>query len=469
MAKDTSTLRFWLRIDKARKNGSAPIHLIYQLRGNRRYYEVPGLLIYSVNWDSNDQQAIYVDKKSATALAPNIDYDLLLSSRETEKINNKLQQVKDDIEKIETRFRLDEKKFDCNAVIQQLRELRMAKAETKKEKPKPEHYLVDFIEKFCKETSAHKPGTIKAYEGVMNHLKRFEAEKKQKVAFETIDVAALKNFQNFLTEKRYETTKKGKTKAIQINNITIAKQLSTLKTLLRRAEDEYDISVNPKYRKFKNPHQRRDADFEVIALTEDEFNEIYNLDLSKDRRLDQVRDIFCFACATGFRYGDLVQLRRQHIRKDNTIRMASSDKNGKIIDIPLTPISFAILEKYKDQHLPLPASTTGTIISNQKLNDYIKEVGEKAKIDSPVEIVREYGTKKKAESFKKYELLSIHTGRKTFTTLSLEKGIPLQDVMSLTTHSTFKAVKRYINVTRERKRTVMAQAYGEVNALKIAK
>ncbi|MBX3256458.1 MAG: hypothetical protein KF862_20140 [Chitinophagaceae bacterium] len=71
--------------------------------------------------------------------------------------------------------------------------------------------------------------------------------------------------------------------------------------------------------------------------------------------------------------------------------------------------------------------------------------------------------------FKKYDLLSIHVGRKTFTTLSLEKGIPIQDVMALTTHSSFKAVKRYISVTKERKKTVMAEASGKVkdNNLKV--
>ena len=104
----------------------------------------------------------------------------------------------------------------------------------------------------------------------------------------------------------------------------------------------------------------------------------------------------------------------------------------------------------------------GRIICNQKLNDYIKEIGELVGIDSLIEIVREIGTLKKAETFKKYELLSIYTGRKTFTSLSLEKGIPLQDVMSMTTHTSFKAVKRYINVTKERKKAVMAEAWGAV-------
>ena len=58
--------------------------------------------------------------------------------------------------------------------------------------------------------------------------------------------------------------------------------------------------------------------------------------------------------------------------------------------------------------------------------------------------------------------MSIHTGRKTFTTLSLEKGIASQEVMAITGHTTFKAFKRYIDVTSKRKQAVMAKAWGEV-------
>jgi len=71
--------------------------------------------------------------------------------------------------------------------------------------------------------------------------------------------------------------------------------------------------------------------------------------------------------------------------------------------------------------------------------------------------------------FPKHQLLSIHTGRKTFTTLSLAKAIPIQDVMALTTHSSFAVVKRYNNITKDRKKEVMGKAWGVVPVLKVAK
>jgi hypothetical protein len=119
----------------------------------------------------------------------------------------------------------------------------------------------------------------------------------------------------------------------------------------------------------------------------------------------------------------------------------------------------------------LPVTTKKQeLISCQKLNPHIKKIGKLAGIDTEIEKVRQYGKEKISLGvFKKHELLSIHVGRKTFTTLSLSKGMAIQDVMSLTTHSSFAAVKRYIDVTKEQKKTVMAKAWGGVNPLKVAK
>lgn len=239
-----------------------------------------------------------------------------------------------------------------------------------------------------------------------------------------------------------------------------------LKTILRHAKRlPYKYKVNPDYFDYTDKSLiRRDSEFEVIALTQDELVAIYNLDLSENKKLDRVGDIFCFSCFTGLRYVDLVQLERKHIRKDNTIIIPASDKNSKRIEIPLNVYSHGILNKYSDMISPLPLSSkTMKLITDQKRNEFIKEVGQLAGIDTEIEILRPYGLENVSLGiFKKYDLLSIHVGRKTFTTLSLEKGIPIQDVIALTTHSTFKAVKRYINVTRERKKAVMAEAWGQV-------
>lgn len=458
MAKDKTTVRFWLRTDRANKDGTAPIHLIYQIKGERKYYGLPNVKLLSVNWNANDQQAVFRDKRAARTIDPEIDPSLLLKGEEVAEINSKLGDAVKNIANIEKRFELDGIAFNCSMIIDKLKESdnpRVKKAE-------PLINIADFIEQYTKEATAHKKGTLKEYISVMNHLRRFESKKKQAMTFATIDVPLFKSFHNFLLNPYEVVTKAGNRRTVQINNITTAKLLATLKTLLRRAEDEYDLSVNPRYKKFTNPHPRHDSEFEVIALTQDELDAVNNLDLADNKRLDQARDIFVFSCHTGLRYSDLRQLRRGHIKRDHFIRMASSEKNSKKIEVPLTPVSHAILQKYADRTMPLPTSAKGLIMSSQKLNQFLKEIGELAGIDTAIEVVREYGTEKRSETFKKYELLSIHVGRKTFTSLSLEKGIPLQDVMSLTTHTSFKAVKRYINVTKEQKKAQVAKAWGAV-------
>lgn len=476
MAKDKSTIRIWLRTDKPNKDNTLPLTLIYQIQSQKKTYwisnvKLPGVVghdgkLFAIFWNLKKQRAVYVDKKEAKRIAAGAPFDLL-TNIEVNEINEKIENVIKAIRNIETRFKLDGVAYSISMVIEKLKEEEAGA--TKKEQP--EYYITDFIEKFCRESQDHKEGTLKEYKTVMNHLQAYEKLNRVRFVFDG-DADILKSFSAYLSDLRFfnKTTKQEERK---INNITKAKLFSTFKTLLRYAKKlPYKYKVNPDFFDYTDKSLiRRDSEFEVIALTQGELVAVYNIDLSENKSLDRARDIFCFSCFTGLRYGDLAQLEHKHIRKDNTIVIPASDKNSKRIEIPLNVYSHAILDKYRELHTPLPLSTkTQRLISDQKLNALIKKVGQLAGIDTDIEIVRPYGLENVSLGmFKKYDLLSIHVGRKTFTTLSLEKGIAIQDVMALTTHSTFKAVKRYINVTKERKKTVMAEAWGEVkeNNLKV--
>lgn len=457
MANSKTTCRFWLRDDRMNQDGTAPVHLVYQIQGQRKHYSIPDIKLFPINWNKDTQQGVYLDKKTAKKIDPTIDFTALLTESEVQDINSQLDQVKADIRNIETRFKLDKTTFSPQMVIDALKGSK--KPETKKDVAGTG--VIEFINHFIKNSSnTHSAGTLKAYSGLVVHLTGFEKSKGIKFTFENIDTALLRNFHNYLFEEKTLETKTGKKQIRLMNSITAAKQLSTLKTLLNYARTIYKIPVKLDYRDFKI--SRKDSDLEVIVLTYDEFEAIYNLDLEENKSLDAVRDVFCFSCATGLRYSDLAQLGREHIRKDNTIRMTAA-KTGQKLVIPLNPISYAILQKYRVRHKPLP------IISNQKTNDYLKRIGELAGIDTPIEKKRMHGVKSVTKVFKKYELLSIHVGRKSFITLSLEKGAAVQDVMSLSGHTTFKAFKRYVDVNDQRKKSVMADAWGSVNPLKAAK
>lgn len=461
MAKEKTTLRFWLRADRKNQDGTAPVHLVYQLQGQKKCYSVPGIKLLPVNWNAEDQEASYIDRKAAKRKDPSIDTDLLLTSTDIEEINTKLSSVITEFRDAEKRFQLDRLTYTPQMVIDFVKASKKPLAQ----KDQPAVYIVDFINKFCLETTDHREGTIKAYKGLANHMANFEAIKRIRFAFEG-DASILKSFSGYLSSLTI-FNKKANREERKINNITKSKLFGTFKTILRHAKRHpYKTKVNPDYLDYQEKSlRRRDSDFEIIALTSDELSAIIALDLSGSKSLDEARDIFCFSCTTGLRYGDLKQLSRKHIRKDNTIYIPASDKNSKPIEVPLNPISHSIIQKYRNLLTPLPVTShKQELISDQKLNNHIKKIGQLAGIDSEIEIVRPYGLEDISLGvYKKYELLSIHCGRKTFTTLSLEKGVPIQDVMALTTHSSFKAVKRYINVTKQRKKTVMAEAWGSVN------
>lgn len=453
------TVRFVLRKDKPDTEGLSPIELIYQLSGQRKYFD-PGDKLRFENWNQDNQEAVYIDKKKAKALFPLIPFDSLASSKEIGDFNAKLISLKKEIQDIEQRFELNGIVYSAKMVTQALK----AKRSPKTKKEAPSNQLFDFIDKYIEDNKASREaGSMSVYKSLKNHLQKFEIEKKRKVTFDAIDYAFFLDFQNFLIKTKGRNCPDG------LGNVTIAKQLSTLKTFLNYARMDKKLIVSDEYKQFKIKKEN----LEVIALTNEEFEAIYNMDLKGNKRLDQVRDIFCFSCATGLRYSDLDQLRREHIRPEEIRLTIKKTKDN--IAIPLNPYSYKILQKYKDQFRPLP------MISNQKLNQYLKgweenrdgkvkkHIGlcEMAGIVEPVEIVRYRGAKREAIVYPKYELIGVHTGRKTFATLSLEKGMSAEEVMKIGGWKSYASFQRYVKITEQRTKIVMSKAWGKIPGLKL--
>ncbi len=433
------TIRFELRNEKTDKTGKAPVRMIYQVSGQRKYYNT-GKKVPPQSWHPDKQQAIYLDKKTAKKLHPTIPYDLLFTHSETETLNNELSDLQKQVKEIEHRFEMDKIPYSAEMVIDKLNDNK--KPTTKKEAPNK--ILFDFIDKYIEDHKmTREAGSLTVYKSLKNHLQDYQQATKKKIAFDKIDYSFFQSFQNFLIEKK------------GLNNTTVAKQLSTVKTFLNYAKTQ-GIAVTDKYKDFKIKRET----LEVIALTNEEFEALYYLDLSANKRLAQVRDVFCFACSTGLRYSDLNQLKREHIKHDE-IRITVK-KTKEPLSVPLTPYSKTILARYEAMHRPLP------VISNQRLNDYVKELCSMAGISDQVEIVRFRGTKREAITYKKYELIGVHTGRKTFATLSLERGMSAEEVMTITGHRDYQSFKRYVKVTEQRKKIVMLKAWGgELSSIKL--
>jgi len=94
------------------------------------------------------------------------------------------------------------------------------------------------------------------------------------------------------------------------------------------------------------------------------------------------------------------------------------------------------------------------------MNKYLKDLCKNAKINEPIEIVRYKGAERVATVYPKYQLITIHVGRKTYVTESLRRGMTAEDVMACTGHTSYRNFSRYINITDERKKKAVAKAWG---------
>ena len=176
-----------------------------------------------------------------------------------------------------------------------------------------------------------------------------------------------------------------------------------------------------------------------------------NINPEQAKALDRIRDVFCFCCFTSLRYSDVANLKRSNIKK-NHIEITTI-KTGDTLNIELNDYSSAILAKYKTSTFPNDLALP--VISNQRMNEHLKEMGEICGINKPETITYYKGNKRYDEVYPKYSLIGTHTARRTFISNALMMGIPPQIVMKWTGHSDYKAMKPYIDIADQAKADAM--------------
>jgi integrase len=244
------------------------------------------------------------------------------------------------------------------------------------------------------------------------------------------------------------------TATLKMRNTTVGKQLGFLRWFLRWASQHgyYSGTLHDTFRpKLKGSHFEQK---EIIFLTLDELQTVENWVFSTDKaHLERARDVFVFCCYTGLRFSDAAKLKRDDVHDDyiSVVTKKTSDR----LRIELNRHSRAILDKYKDTELPnnraLPA------ISNQKTNDYLKDIGKECKIDEPVRDVYFIGNERIEEVFKKYEKMSTHCARRTFVCTALQLEVPSEVITRWTGHSDLKSMKPYIAIVDELKAKNMSK------------
>ena len=172
-------------------------------------------------------------------------------------------------------------------------------------------------------------------------------------------------------------------------------------------------------------------------MSENELEKIYNLNLSDDKELEEIRDIFIVGCFTGLRYSDLSTLNPEHIDPTNEVINLKQRKVHKAVVIPMIDYVPTILKKY---NYALPK------VSSYKFNERVKELGERIKLTQKVEIVRKKGNTRVVDIYKKHELMSSHTCRRSFCTNMYLSGFPAEELMRISGHKSPAAFMRYIKV-----------------------
>jgi integrase len=280
--------------------------------------------------------------------------------------------------------------------------------------------------------------TIKGYKTTRAHLVGYEAWKKTKLNFNNLDKEFYNDFISYFSTRKITKDKKNKKTAKGHTLNSIGKHIKNLKVFINEAR-ERDITVHPDV--LKKSFRIMTEDTDQISLSVEELEKMFAFDYSENTRLDQVRDTFLLACYTGLRFADLTLLTKENIIKEGKFLEISTQKTGAKVIIPLHKTVLKILEKYNG----IPP----TPISNQKMNEYIKEVGKDIGLTEIVKAKKTRAGKEEINQTPKYKLITVHTARRSFATNLYLAEMDTLMIMKMTGHKTEKSFLKYIRVSEQ--------------------
>jgi integrase len=219
------------------------------------------------------------------------------------------------------------------------------------------------------------------------------------------------------------------------NNNTVGRYVKTLKTMLRYCYDNGFLKSHAfsKYKVWRN-----DAD--TIALNEEELKLIEEVDLKKVKSYEYSRSIFLLQCYTGLRFGDLLKIKPEHVNWTEGYIRVITEKTRESVFIPLHDKLISELKHF--------FAFDCKPMSNVLVNRFIKKVCEKAGIEDLVEKTDFKNKVRERNSFKKWELITTHTGRRTYITLSLKKGAMPEMVMKISGHKDRDTFQKYVRLSQ---------------------
>jgi site-specific recombinase XerD len=266
-------------------------------------------------------------------------------------------------------------------------------------------------------------GTMKNYMTTQRYLKEF-----LKSHTKAIDIPLHQLSYKFIADfEFYLRSYKPVDYHASIGNNTVMKHIERLRKMINLAIKNEWLKRDP-FAKFKARFIRNDREF----LTQDNLERIEGKEFNLFR-LQWAKDLFIFSCYTGLAYCDAMNLRPQNISLgmdgEHWI-MTSRKKTNQPVRVPLLPVAHQLIQKYKNHPRALVSGTVFPILSNQKLNSYLKEIADLC------------GIEKK---------LTFHLARHTFaTTITLNNGVPIETVSKMLGHSSIRTTQIYSKVVEKK-------------------
>ena len=391
---------------------------------SKRIEFTTGYRIDAAKWDADKQRVKNGCSNKLKQAASEINVSLLGYYTEIQDIFKKFE-----VEKIMPTQEQIKEAF--NALHKPIEE----EVKPRKSTPNAFYKIFDEFVRDCGRQNDWTDSTYEKFAVVKNHLMNF----RDGLTFDFFDEKGLNDYVTYLRDVK------------EMRNSTIGKQLSFLKWFLRWAFRK-GVHQNNAYDSYKP--KLKSTQKKIIFLTWEELNKLREFEIPAAKQaLDRARDVFLFQCFTGLRYSDVFNLRRSDIKGDH-IEVTTVKTSDSLI-IELNNHSKAILDKYKD--VAFEDDKVLPVITNQKMNDYLKELAELAGINEPVRQTYYRGNERIDEVTPKYALLGIHAGRRTFICNALALGIPPQVVMKWTGHSDYKAMKPYIDIADDIKANAMSK------------
>ena len=307
--------------------------------------------------------------------------------------------------------------------------------------------LLHWYKEFYKVKSKNaeiKPQSLKDYISTQNALIDFEKDTNKTYLITDINETFLNDFKIFLASPREEgkeyLTKGG------LNNNTARKRFDCLRTYFRYLTFKVKlIEPNEEILKFKSADKYQ---IDFVSLTMDELQSLKDLKINEER-LKKVRDIFLFGALTALRYSDIIRLDKVDFNFNAKEIRKTSEKTDDEFVIPILPTTAQIAKKmnYNFNHFSI-----------QKFNDYLKELCEKYNLfQDEIKYTVRHLKHKEAFVYKRYELISSHTARRTFITNAIDKDMTIAEIKRITVHKKYDTLLKYINLSAKNNNSKMSR------------